>query len=178
MLCLKKIFVMTLAMLIIFSCTAFAAANNSVGVVIVGGAEFKTKDFYKMIPNVFDLNKSRCKVGDEIQGKYQKFLLERDLLGETIPRKQNLIDFAAKSGCSKVLFLVVDSTADHQNDPKRNQKNRLSIQVDAYLCDSLQVIDVQTTGQESNSNTSDLRARRKAFKKCLEELSKTMKNFS
>ena len=175
---MKKTFIMAFALLIIFSCSAFAAANNSVGVVIVGGAEFKTKDYYKMISSVFDLNKSRDKVGDEIQGKYQKFLLERDLLGEKIPRKQYLIDFAARSGCSKVLFLMIDSTADHQNDFKKSQKNRLSIQVDAYLCDSLQVIDVQTTGQESNSKTSDLRARRKAFKKCLEELSKTMKNFS
>ena len=177
---MKKIFLMSFALLVIFTCSAFAAKEppTTLGIVIIGGSEFKTADYYKMIPKVFDFKKNiTCKIGDEMQSRYQKFLLEYDLVGNDTPKKQNLIDFAARSGCNKILFLVVDSSADHQNDFKSKQKNRLTVQTDAYLCDGLQVIDVQTTTQESDSKASDLRARREAFKKTLTELAKAIKTF-
>lgn len=173
---MKKIFLMTFALLMIFSCHALAA-QKTLGFVLVGGAEFKTSDYYKMIPEAFNLPKDYpYKIGDELQSKYQKFLLERDLVGDNSPRKQNLTDFTARSGCDEIIFLFLNSTADHQNNGKRRQKNRVSVQADAYLCNNLKVLDVATTSQEYKSKTSDLRARRGAFKKCLTELAKVLHN--
>ena len=175
---LKKILGATIIFLAVFvfavSLSAAKETGKEVGVVIIGGAEFKTADFYKRIPNAFKLPNGYV-IGDKMQSKYQLFLMENDLLGEKIPRKNYLIDFTAKSGCSKVLFLVVDAAADHQNNPKTKQKNRLTVQVDAYLMDSFKIISGAGSVQESHSNTSDLRARREAFKKCIEEIAKSMK---
>lgn len=134
---MKKIIFIATAILVMISCTAFAAKDfsRSVGVVVTGSAEYKTPEFYKFVKSKFD-PKSGAKfdVGGDLQNKYQKFLLNRDLVGNTIPRRQDLIDFAAASG----------------------------------------VIDVATASEQSDSKTSDLRARRGAFKKCLEELAKTL----
>lgn len=168
---MKKIFLMSFALLVIFSCSAFAATKSSVGFVIVGGSEYKTEDYYKTVSGTFKGKANiSIKIGDEMQSKYQKYLLEYDLIGETVPRKQNLVDFTARSSCNEVVFLFVTSTTDHQNNPKSRQKNRLTVQVDAYRCNGFSVVDVQTTSQESKSNTSDLRARREAFKKCLKQI--------
>ena len=175
---MKKIIFIATAILVMISCTAFAAKDfsRSVGVVVIGSAEYKTPEFYKFVKSKFD-PKSGAKfdVGGDLQNKYQKFLLNRDLVGNTIPRRQDLIDFAAASGYGKILFVVVsDSSAEHQNNSKSRQKDRVSVQVDGYLCAASGVIDVVTASEQSDSKTSDLRARRGAFKKCLEELAKTL----
>ena len=173
---MKKIIFIAAAILMMISCTAFAAKDfsRSVGVVVVGGAEYKTPEFYKFVKSKFD-PKSGAKfdVGGDLQNKYQKFLLNRDLVGNTIPRRQDLIDFAAASGYGKILFVVVsDSSAEHQNNSKSRQKDRVSVQVDGYLCAASGVIDVATASEQSNSKTSDLRARRGAFKNVLKNLQK------
>lgn len=172
---MKKIFPVILAVLVILTSSAFAASNN-VGVVVIGGAEFKTPEFYKIIQNEFN-PKSGAKfvVNGDLQNKYQKFLINSDLVGNNTPRRQDFVDFTAMSGYSKILFIVIpDSAADHQNNPKTRQKDRISVQVDGYLCNNLNVVEVATASQHSNSKTSDLRARRGAFKKCLEDLAKTL----
>ena len=174
---MKKIFFAAVTFLAIFICgvsISSAKSAGSTGVVIIGGAEFKTSDYYKLVKQNFNF-KGPAKIGDEMQSKYQKFLLENDLLGEKLPRKQYLLDFTAQSGCEKILFLVVTSTADHQNNPKSKQKNRISVQVDAYLCDRYKILEGATSAQQNDSNTSDLRARRGSFKKCLNELAKMIK---
>lgn len=175
---MKKIFPVMLAILFIISGSAFAANNllRSVGVVVIGGAEFKTPEFYKIIKKEFD-PKSGAKfvVSGDLQNKYQKFLINRNLVGNNIPRREDLIDFTAASGYGKILFIVIpNSTADHQNNSYSRQKDRISVQVDGYLCNNLSVVEVATSSQHSNSKTSDLRARRGAFRKCLEDLSKTL----
>ena len=175
---MKKIIFIAAAILVMISCTAFAAKNfsRSVGVVVVGGAEYKTPEFYKFIKNKFSPKSgANFDVGGDLQNKYQKFLLNRDLVGNETPRRQDLIDFAAASGYGKILFVVVsDSSADHQNNSKSRQRDRISVQVDGYLCSASGVIDVATASNQSDSQTSDLRARRGAFKKCLEELAKNL----
>ena len=176
---MQKIFsVILAAVLIIFSENVFAANDysRSVGVVVIGSAEFKTPDFYKAVKNEFS-PKSGAKfvVGGDLQNKYQKFLINRDLVGNNIPRRQDLIDFTASSGYGKVLFIVIpDSSKDHQNNANHRQKNRVSVQVDGYLCNHSSVIEAATASHESNSKTSDLRARRGAFKKCLDDLAKNL----
>jgi len=174
----KKNFFAAVTFLAIFICgvsISSAKSADSTGVVIIGGAEFKTSDYYKAVKQNLNF-KGTAKIGDEMQSKYQKFLLENDLLDENFPRKQYLFDFTAQSGCEKILFLVVTSTADHQNNPKSKQKNRFSVQVVAYLCDKYKVLDSATSAQQNDSNTSDLRARRGSFKKCMSEIAKLLKS--
>ena len=176
---MKKIFLVTIIFLAVFICgISISSANRETGkefgIVIISGAEFKTSDYYKIISKTFKLPNGYV-IGDEMQSKYQKFLLENDLIGEKLPRKNYLLDFTAQSGCERILFLVVTSTADHQNNSKSRQKNRISVQVDAYLCDRYKILEGATSAQQNDSNTSDLRARRGSFKKCLTEIAKYIK---
>ena len=175
---MKRILSIIFAMLAISACTAYAATDLSrnVGVVVIGGAEYKTPEFYKIIEKNFD-PKSGAKifVGGDLQNKYQKYLFNNDLSVNELPSKRTLVNFVAASGYGKILFIEISNTnIDHQNNAKSRQKDRITIQVDSYLCDNLNVLEVATTSQDFNSKTSDLRARRGAFKKCLEDLSKNL----
>ena len=173
---MKKIFI--LAALIVAACsvTAFAASNYGTKVVIIGGGEFKTSDYYKIIEkNLGSQGKNRFECGNEIQKRYQVFIMDRYDIGEDKPRKQDFIDFTAWSGYGKVLFLVVDENIDTQTHGKHSQKNRSTIQMDAYLTSSTGIVDFTTTSQEFTSKASNLRARRGAFEKCLKDVAKSMK---
>lgn len=164
----------------LISCTAFAANNskdtfNSTKVVIIGGAEFKTKDYYEIVKKTFGKkSKTVYDCGDEIQRQYQIFMMDRYDIGESTPHKQDLIDFNARNGYRQTLFLMLDENIDTQNNAKSRQKNRITIQLDAYLVNSSGIVDFNTTSQDFISKTSNLRARRGAFEKCLKEIAKVM----
>lgn len=169
---MKKLFLLATAILALVSCTAFAASGvyGTTKVVIVGGAEFKTNDYYKSIQKALAKSSNNYDCGNEIQRRYQLFMMERYDIGENRPRKQDLIDFAAQNGYGNVLFLIVNENIDTQNNAKRRQKNRSTIQLDAYLANGSRIIDFTTTAQDFTSKTSNLRARRGAFEKCLKEV--------
>ena len=174
---MKKIFLLALMICFALTGTAFAARDyNSVGVIIIGGVEFKTDDYYKIVRS--EINpKSGAKIiaGNEIQTLYKKYWLREGYIGEQTPQKNDLIKFTASSGYKKIVFIIIsDSTVDRHNNPKSREKDRISVQVDAYLCTPTNVEDVFAASDESNSKTSNLRARRGAFKKCLDEISKTL----
>ena len=178
---MKKIFLLAAMIVTLISCTAFAAQNSSVKsykstkVVIIAGAEFKTADYYKLIQkNLGVKSKTVYECGDEIQRKYQLFMMNRYDIGENTPRKQDLIDFASSNGYGNTLFLLLDENIDTQNNGKSRQKNRSTIQLDAYLVNESQIVDFTTTSQDFISKTSNLRARRGAFEKCLKEIALVM----
>ena len=176
---MKKIFLLALMICLAVSGTALAARDyQSVGVVIVGGVEFKTEDFYKVVKNELKA-KSGAKifVGNEMQTLYKKFWLRKGFIGEQTPSKNDLIEFTRASGYKKIVCLIVsDSVVDRHNNPKSREKDRVSIQVDAYLCTPLDVVDVFGASDEELSKTSNLRARRGAFQKCLKEINKSLSN--
>ena len=174
---MRKIFLLAAMFVAIFSCTAFAAQNSygTTKVVVIGGAEFKTADYYKIIKkNLGTKTQTLYECGDEIQRKYQLFMMERYDIGENTPRKQDFIDFAEWNGRGKILFLILDENIDTQTHGKHSQKNRSTIQMDAYLVDSSRIINFATTSQEFTSKASNLRARRGAFEKCLKEVATDM----
>lgn len=177
---MKKIFLTAITFLAVFiSAVSISSAQNTkttLGFVLIGGAEFKTEDFYKAIPQNFKKPSNYSfQSFEETQNKFQKFLFENNLLDEKVPRKELLLNFVAESGCDRILYLVVDATTDHQNNAKSRQKDRVSVQIDGYLCDRYQVITAASNAQKNDSKTSDLRARRGAFKKCLTEIAKNIK---
>ncbi len=178
---MKKIFLLAAMVMALISCTAFAAQTatgstyGSTKVVIIGGAEFKTQDYYKLIQKTLgSKTKTLYECGDEIQSNYQMFMIEKYDIGEHLPNKQDMIEFVSSNGYSNVLFLKLNETIDTQNNAKSRQKNRITIQLDAYLVDSSKIAKSSTTSQDFISKTSNLRARRGAFEKCLKEVAKTM----
>ena len=176
---MKKIFLLALMICLAVSGTALAARDiQSVGAVIVGGVEFKTDDFYKIVGDELK-TKSGAKifVGNEMQTLYKKFWLRKGFIGEQTPSKNDLIEFTRTSGYKKIICLIVsDSVVDIHNNPKSREKDRVSIQVDAYLCTPQDVADVFGASDEELSKTSNLRARRGAFQKCLKEINKSLSN--
>ena len=172
---MKKIFILAAMLIAAFSCTAFAATNYGTKVVVIGGGEFKTADYYKIIEKTLGTQgKNRFECGNEIQKRYQVFIMDRYDIGEDKPHKQDFIDFTAWSGYGKVLFLVLDENIDTQTHGKHSQKNRSTIQMDAYLASGSGIVDFSTTSQEFTSKASNLRARRGAFEKCLKEIANVM----
>ncbi len=172
---MKKIFILSAMILAVFSCTAFAASGYGTKVVIVGGGEFKTADYYKIIQKNLGTNgKMRYECGNDIQKRFQVFMINRYDIGENKPRKQDMADFAAQNGRGKVLFLLIDENIDTQTHGNHSQKNRSTIQMDAYLVTSSGISDFNTTSQEFTSKASNLRARRGAFEKCLKDIISSM----
>lgn len=175
---MRKILSVMLAVLVLGAATICAAAssyNRSTQVVIIGGAEFKTNDYYKIVRKNFGKSTNvTFEAGDDVQERYQIFMMERYDIGETTPHKQDLVDFAAENGYGNVLFLIVDEHLDTQNNSSSRQKNRITVQLDAYYVNGSRIIDVTTTSQDFNSKTSNLRARRGAFEKCVKEVAKKL----
>lgn len=176
---MRKIIFIAAAMIFALTGTVGAANSsrylNSVGVVIVGGAEFKTNDFYGVVKDRFKpLSGSKIIVGNELQTLYKKYWLNRGFIGEQPTQKNDLIEFAAMSGCDKIICLIVTDTVDKQNSSNHRQKSRVSVQVDAYLCTQTDVVDVFSASDDEDSKGSPLRARRGAFDKCLKEIAKSL----
>ena len=172
---MKKIFLLATLICFMLSGTVLAA-NDKIGVVIVGGVEFKTDDFYKAVRNELK-PKSGAKiiVGNDMQTLYKKYWLREGYIGEQTPQKDDLINFTATSGCRKVIYIMVSDVVDDQrNSGNHRQQNRISVQLDAYLCTPTDVEDIFSASKEVNSKGSALRARNGAFKKCLEEISKSL----
>lgn len=166
---------MAAAILFALTATTFAARGD-IGVVIIGGAEFKTDDYYKIVQSeIKPRSGAKILVGNDMQSRYQKYWLNRGYVGDQTPRRDDLISFTRMSGCGKVVCLVIsDSALDRHNNAGRREKDRIAVQVDAYICTPTAVLDVFTASCDSNSKTSNLRARRGAFKKCLSTVGKSL----
>lgn len=174
---MKRLFLMAMAIFFMLTTTTFAAqSSKDVGVVIVGGAEFKTSDYYKIVQSeIKPLSGSKIIVGNSLQNLYKKYWLQRGYIGEQTPQQADLINFTNMSGYNKVVYLIVsDSVVDKHNSSNHREKVRVSVQLDAYPCTKNEVADVLSASEEDNSKGSDLRARRGAFKKCLKEIGKIL----
>ncbi|MBE8955614.1 MAG: hypothetical protein SR2Q5_08160 [Quinella sp. 2Q5] len=170
---MRKIIFMAVAIFFALTGTAFAA--EGVGAVIIGGAEFKTSDFYEVVRSEFKPDGgTKVIAGDELQTLYKRYWLKRGYIGEQPPQKEDLVSFAQMSGCDKIIFLMVTDTVDTQNSSNHRQKTRISVQVDAYLCTRTDVVDVFSASDDEDSKGSPLRARRGAFRKCLRSIGKSL----
>lgn len=177
---MKKIFLLAAMICFALTTTAMAAAKDSqsVGVVIIGGVEFKTEDYYKTVKSELKpLSGAKIVVGNDIQTRYKKYWLNKGYIGEQTPQTEDFTNFAASNGFRKVVYIIISDTADDQrNSGDHRQRNRISVQIDAYLSTPTQVVDVFAASDDQKSKGSALRARRGAFKKCLTEIAKTLNN--
>ena len=164
---MRKIFLAVMMICFALTSQALAARDyQSVGVVIIGGVEFKTDDYYKIVKDELKPSSgAKIIVGNDMQTRYKKYWLNRGYIGEQTPQKEDFTNFAATNGFSKVIYIVISDVSDDQrNSGDHRQRNRISVQVDAYL----------STPEDQKSKGSALRARRGAFKKCLEEIAKSL----
>lgn len=175
---MRKIILLAAMICLALTSTALAAAQNyqSVGVVIIGGVEFKTDDYYKIVKNELKpLSGAKIIVGNDMQTRYKKYWLNRGYIGEQTPQKEDFTNFAAANGFNKVIYIVISDTADDQrNSGNHRQRDRITVQVDAYISTPTQVLDVIAASEDQKSKGSALRARRGAFKKCLNEIAKNL----
>ena len=174
---MKKIFLVAAMICLALTSTALAARDyQSVGVVIIGGVEFKTDDYYKIVKNELKPSSgAKIIVGNDMQTRYKKYWLNRGYIGEQTPQKEDFTNFAATNGFSKVVYVLISDTSDDQrNSGNHRQRNRITVQVDAYLSTPNQVVDIFAASEDQKSKGTALRARRGAFKKCLEEIAKSL----
>ena len=179
---MKKAIIFVFAFICIASTTLAASLDSQttkIAVVIVGGSDFKTVNFVRYAREFFEEANTNGNLiifsGDEIQSKYQDYWLDKGLLEEGTPVKQDLLDFVNYSGYDKVIYLMVkDPVVDtHERGRSifRKQNSRASITVNAYLVDRENIIKTATSTKENDSDRSELRAKRGAFKQCVRAIS-------
>lgn len=155
-------------------------AQNRSCVVIVGDAAVKTPDFIKYVDEAFNTVGKNKKVisGTEIQSKYQSYWLDKGFLEEQKLTKQDLLNFVKYSGYNKVLFLIVSNPVIEKTNQgyggwsawSQTERTRASITIKSFLVDETTVIKAVDVSKEDDSITSELRAKRGAFQKCITEI--------
>ena len=172
---MRKLIALTV-MMFLMTASALAAPvfTERMGVVIIGGADYKTKDFYEHVEKYFVKpfagDNRQIQFGKDAQNKYQNFWLDKGYLEEQKPQQRDFIDFVSYGAYDKVIFLKVeDSVAEQQH-----KRSRLSVNVNVFLVDRRKVLKAASSTNEEDSKASLLRARRGAFKKCAKELSETL----
>lgn len=186
-----------LSILFLFAGTCSAALPQSnvssylptrVAVVIVGSSDYKTEDYFQSIDEyICEPNKNKkLKIlyGEDVQGKYQEYWLEKGELTEGTPTKQDLFDFVRYGGFDKVLYLIVQDPVIDRHQVRSglfgqftSEDIRASITVNCFLCDDGKVIKNAAAVKEDDSFASILRARRGAFGKCMQSISTTISPF-
>lgn len=173
---MKKILPLMLMLMLLISGTALA--SPTVGVLLIGDSSYKTTNFYDYVKEYMEgKGDYRLLISDDFQGKWQEYWLDKGELEEQKPTKNDLLSFVSYSGCDKVLYLICK---DPVTDKKRaglfgeDESWRTSVSVNAFLCNKEGVVKTSNISREDDSNRSELRARRGAFKKAVREISATM----
>jgi len=189
---MKRISLLALLTLFLFSCTAFAAEGSllhkpmtKIGVVIVGNADVKTPDYFNSIAEKLADQSGKIytiETGTVAQSKYQQYWFDKGFLDEQKLTKQDLNDFVKYSGYDKVLFLnVADPVMEKTSVPAgwftTVQQTRASIEVKAYLTDATTIIKAIDVSKEDDSQASELRAKRGAFQKDINEIATQLNGF-
>lgn len=149
-------------------------------VVIVGDASVKTPDFFKYVDEAFNTEEKKKKVvsGTEIQSLYQTYWLDKGFLEEQKLTKQDLNDFVKYSGYKKVVYLIVSSPVVEKTKEGyggwdgwvQTERTRASITIKTFLVNETDIIKAVDVTKEDDSVTSELRAKRGAFEKCIKEI--------
>ena len=174
---MKKFFILTLAAICLLSLNVLAEAagksNQQVAVVIVGGADYRTKDFTSYAKDFFKPSEGiTIAYGKDVQNQYQKYWFGKGLIEEGTPTKEDFIAFANQSGYKQVIYLVIkDSVLEQHGRKKGKDRSRISLSVNAFIVDRNNILESTSSTNDEDSKTSELRARRGAFKQCVKEIS-------
>ncbi|MBR2180133.1 MAG: hypothetical protein IJ862_07060 [Selenomonadaceae bacterium] len=177
---MKKLFIFTLTAICLLSLNVLAEAasnsktNQQIAVVIVGGADYRTKDFTSYAKDFFNPGEGMTIAhGKDVQNQYQKYWFDKGLIDEGTPTKEDFVEFVNYSGYKQVIYLVIkDSVLEQHGRTKGKDRSRVSLTVNAFLVDKTHVLEGTSSTNEEDSKTSELRAKRGAFKQCVKEISK------
>ena len=151
---------------------SIAQSSQQTAVVIVGNADYRTKDFIECTKDYFKPVSGELATGKDVQNKYQKYWFDKGLIEEGKPTKEDFIAFANYAGYNKVIFLVIkDSVLEQHGRKKGKDRSRISLTVNAFLVDRNHIKESASATNEEDSKTSELRAKRGAFKQCVKEIS-------
>ena len=178
------VFISALAMSIMLLagvCSAAASQGSNgkdkVAILLMGSNDFKSTQYFTMIENHFLKNNphaSQIVLGADIQSKYQEYWLDKGFLEEQQPTKDDLLAMPEYLGVDKVLVLIVKDPVVEKHFAftlmESGEKSRASIQINAFLIDKEKILKSKVSTNEDDSFSSDLRATRGAFKKCMMEL--------
>ena len=175
---MKRFFVLILAMICLLSLSiaveaaSIGKSNQQTAVVIVGSADYRTKDFTEYTKSYFKPISGEVTAGKDIQNKYQKYWFDKGLIEEGTPTKEDFIAFARYAGYNNVIYLVIkDSVLEQHGRKKGKDRSRISLTVNAFLVDETHILESTSATNEEDSKTSELRAKRGAFKECVKEIS-------
>lgn len=175
---MKKIFLLTLLLMGALCTVYFAsaeAAPQRIGIVLIGGSDFKSQGFYRYAQeHLKDKNNAyTVEASDAVQTKYLNYWMDKGELEEQKAKKQDLLDFVKYAGYDKVLYLMA---ADPVTESHRtglwglNTFTRTSVQIRGFLCNRETILATHISNKDGDSETSELRARRDAFKKALHDM--------
>ena len=174
---MKRFFLLILVAICLMSLNAVTEAasksNPQIAVVIVGSADYRTKDFTSYAKDFFKLSEGNTiAYGKDIQNKYQKYWFDKGLIEEGTATKEDFIKFVNYSGYKQVIYLVIkDSVLEQHGRTKGKDRSRVSLTVNAFLVDKTHIVESTSSTNEEDSKTSELRAKRGAFKECVKEVS-------
>ena len=95
------------------------------------------------------------------------------MIDEGTPTKEDFVEFVNYSGYKQVIYLVIkDSVLEQHGRTKGKDRSRVSLTVNAFLVAKTHVLEGTSSTNEEDSKTSELRAKRGAFKQCVKEISK------
>ena len=175
---MKRLFVLVLTAICMLSLSVLTEAagnsNQQVAVVIVGSADYRTKDFTSYAKDFFKPSEGvTVAYGKDVQNQYQKYWFGKGLIEEGTPTKEDFIAFANQSGYRQVIYLVIkDSVLEQHGRKKGKDRSRISLTVNSFLVDKTHILESTSSTNEEDSKTSELRAKRGAFKECVKEISK------
>ena len=163
---MKKIISILFAIMMLCT-TAFAES----GVILMGARDARTPDSYHYVNEVFNNQDQKFVVGTNLQGEYQSFWLNKGFHSEQTPTEKDLSDFVKYVHYDNVLFLIVDEPLiETSKDGFPKNAAFASVTVKAFLADGSSVLKSTSISKEDDSETSQLRAKRGAFKRCLQEV--------
>ena len=147
--------------------------NQTTAVVIVGGSDYRTKDFTSFAKDFFKPSSGiEVAYGKDVQNTYQKYWFNKGLIDEGTPTKEDFVEFVNYSGYKQVIYLVIkDSVLEQHGRKKGKDRSRVSLTVNAFLVDRSHILESTSSTNEEDSKTSELRAKRGAFKQCVKEIS-------
>ena len=156
------------------ACKAAEFDNNKfnkakICALLVAPIDMKSEHFVDAVQDEIKTNNDINNIdsGMGIQSKYQEFWLSKGEIEEGKLTKKLMHEFVKYSGYEKCLFIIPSNSVEKTNVSNRT---RASVETKAFLVDDTNVLKIISVTKSDDSKTSDFRAKRSAFEKCMKEI--------
>lgn len=160
-----------------------STTKPQMGILIMGSADYKTDDFYNNIKSKIAETKPNIdfKFGPTVQSQYESYLLSKGIITDAPkPTVEDLYAFTKYGNYDKVIYLVIENSVTEKTKSSKffstKERARVNLEVKAILTDGQSIIKVVDSVADDTSETSELRAKREAFGKCMVYIQEQLKN--